>query len=400
MHDVAVIGGGPGGLQLARVLAAEGLDVAIFEEHEISGEPVHCTGVLASDAFEEFDLPRASILNDLRTARFIAPSGHAIAYTTPALEAVAVDRLAFDRLLCESARNAGATLVPASRVTAVAVSDHGVDVTLSGGGTVRSRACVLACGANYALQQRLGMGIPPVFLQSAQLELTAARPGDVEVHFGRAVAPKGFAWVVPVRRAGGEWCARVGLMCERDAAGGFRRFLRRIQDRLGLDPDTGTDVQPRRKMLPLAPISRTYTDRVLAIGDAAGIVKATTGGGIYYSIVSANLAAEVLARALRRDELGARTLRKYEQAWRARLGPEIETQLELRTIAHRMDDGDIEALFELARTDGIMPIVRRTARFNHHRALIVALFRHPPARRALFDRLRPSRRRSPANAAD
>jgi flavin-dependent dehydrogenase len=139
---------------------------------------------------------------------------------------------------------------------------------------------------------------------------------------------------------------------------------------------------------------------VLAIGDAAGIVKATTGGGIYYSIVSANLAAEVLAPALRRDELGARTLRKYEQAWRARLGPEIETQLELRTIAHRMDDGDIESLFELARTDGIMPIVRRTARFNHHRALIVALFRHPPARRALFDRLRPSRRRSPASATD
>jgi flavin-dependent dehydrogenase len=146
-------------------------------------------------------------------------------------------------------------------------------------------------------------------------------------------------------------------------------------------------------MLPLAPISRTYTVRVVAIGDAAGIVKATTGGGIYYSLVSATLAAEVLGPALRTNRVGAATLQKYERAWRARLGREIEAQLELRTIAHRMDDRDIEALFELARTDGIMPIVRRTAKFNHHRALIVALFRHPPARRVLFDRLRASGRR-------
>jgi len=45
---------------------------------------------------------------------------------------------------------------------------------------------------------------------------------------------------------------------------------------------------------------------------------------------------------------------------------------------------EIDSLFELARTDGIMPIVRRTARFNRHRDLIVALLRHPPVRRALF----------------
>ena len=38
----------------------------------------------------------------------------------------------------------------------------------------------------------------------------------------------------------------------------------------------------------------------------------------------------------------------------------------------------------LAQTDGIMPIVRRTARFNQHRDLIIALFKHPPARRILF----------------
>ena len=44
-------------------------------------------------------------------------------------------------------------------------------------------------------------------------------------------------------------------------------------------------------------------------------------------------------------------------------------------------------LFELAQTDGIMPIVRRTARFNRHRDLILSLFKHPPARRLFFRRM-------------
>jgi flavin-dependent dehydrogenase len=186
---------------------------------------------------------------------------------------------------------------------------------------------------------------------------------------------------------------RIGLMCERDATGHFRRFAARVRERLTIDHGTPASLRPRCKMLPLAPIARTYASRVLAIGDAAGIVKATTGGGIYYSLVSAEAAGEVLASALRSSSLDARTLSRYERAWRARLGPEIDAQLELRELAHRMNDADIEALFELARTDGIMPIVRSTARFNQHRALIRAVFRHPPARRLLFDRLRGRDRR-------
>ena len=52
-----------------------------------------------------------------------------------------------------------------------------------------------------------------------------------------------------------------------------------------------------------------------------------------------------------------------------------------------MRDTDIDALFTLATTDGILPLVRQTARFNQHRDFILALLRHQPARRALFGRL-------------
>jgi digeranylgeranylglycerophospholipid reductase len=144
---------------------------------------------------------------------------------------------------------------------------------------------------------------------------------------------------------------------------------------------------PRQKVLPLAPIARTYSTRVLAVGDAAGLVKATTGGGIYYSLLSAGMAGDVLASALRIDRLQASSLQPYETAWKAQLGPELKAQLRLRLLSQRLSDGDVDAFFELARTDGVMPIVRKTAKFNEHRELIVSLLRHPPARRVLLRRL-------------
>ena len=388
MRDVLIIGGGPGGLETARLLAGEGFDVALYEEHASSGDPVHCTGVLAMEAFDQLDLPRSVILNSLRTVRFFAPTGGTIEHTTPDTEAVVVDRLALDQALFDASRRAGATLVTGHRATDVTVDRTGVVVSLGDGTTVRARACVLACGAQYAIQRRLGMGLPAVFLQSAQLELAASRLGDVEVRFGHQVAPGGFAWTVPVARPSGPH-ARVGLMCDRQADHYFRRLMHDIAARWGVDaagPD-GTPLAPRQKVLPLAPIARTYSTRVVAVGDAAGLVKATTGGGIYYSLLSANMASDVLASALRVDRLQASSLQPYETAWKARLGPELKAQLRLRRLSQRLSDGDIDAFFELARTDGVMPIVRRTAKFNEHRALILSLLRHPPARRVLLRRL-------------
>jgi digeranylgeranylglycerophospholipid reductase len=385
MRDVAIVGGGPGGLHLATLLARRGFDVSLLEEHASSGNPVHCTGVLAADAFDEFDLPREVILNPLRTARFHSPTGVSVSYTTDAIEAVAIDRLRLDRRLHDRAAAAGASIELNCRVDDVSVDGDGVNVRIKDGDPIRARTCVLACGANYALQRRLGLGLPSIYMQSAQLEVPAGRSGDVELYFGRQVAPNGFAWVVPVKRPD-SWYARVGLMCQQDAGPHFRRFLGHIAPGWGIDADA--DWSPRQKLLPLSPLPRTYSARVLAVGDAGGIVKATTGGGIYYSLLSATLAATTLEHALRRNLFDAPTLGRYERTWRRRLGAELRAQQRLRELAHRMTDVDIEALFDLARTDGVMPIVRETARFNQHRGLILALLRHPPARRVLFGRLR------------
>jgi geranylgeranyl reductase family protein len=384
MFDIVVIGGGPGGLFAAHHLAARGRRVHLVEEHPVVGAPVHCTGVLARDAFAEFGLARDACLNDVRTARFISPSGLTVSHSTATVEAVVIDRAMFDRLLADRAQSAGVTIEQGRRAIDIVSDADSATVKFDSGRPVRARAVVLACGARYAMQRRLGLGFPRAHLQSAQAELPCATPGDVEVHFGSAVAPGGFGWAVPVRRASG-WSVRVGVMASHDAPTFFREMVGRVASRWSIAIDDMP--APRRRMLPLAPIHRTYADRLLVVGDAAGLVKATTGGGIYYSLLSGSIAGTVLLQGLERDRLDARALRAYEQAWRAKCAAEFAAQLQLRRVAERLEDREIDALFELALTDGVMPIVRRTARFNRHRDLVVALFKHPPVRQIFYRHL-------------
>ncbi|MBI2223050.1 MAG: NAD(P)/FAD-dependent oxidoreductase [Acidobacteria bacterium] len=380
MLDVFVVGGGPAGLVAARDLARAGHRVRLCEEHPAVGVPVHCTGLLGADVFGELDLPRASILRTLQAARFHASTGRSVLVESDRIRATVVDRASFDAALAGEAAAAGVRIDTGVRVTSISHAVGGVRATAADGRTVAARACVLACGASYRFNRTLGLGVPRLFMQSAQLELPFPAVQDVQVFLGHEVAPDGFGWLVPFERRGAPY-ARIGLMCRTRALNRFETLASALAREYGYAGDVP---RPRLKVLPLAPVSKTYTDRIVAVGDAAGLVKPTTGGGIYYSLLSGQIAAAVLDRGLREDALEEASLREYESRWRARLGPEIRAGLAFRTLVSRLNDRAIDAVVELASVDGLVPLLRQTADFNWHRTAVLALLKHAGFRKILL----------------
>jgi len=105
--------------------------------------------------------------------------------------------------------------------------------------------------------------------------------------------------------------------------------------------------------IPLKPLARTCSERLIVVGDAAGQVKPTTGGGIYYGLLCADIAANTLHQALEADDLSAKNLAKYERGWRRRLGRELKIGYWARKLFERLSDRQIDRIFDMVKANGI-----------------------------------------------
>jgi len=374
MRDVAVIGAGPAGLLAARRLAEAGLDVSVLEEHPAVGRPTHCTGVISLETAALAKIPDEIILKRLTHARLLSPGGARCDlrwHGEGSEEILVIDRDAFDRELAEQAAVAGALIETGARVDGLAVDDDGVSLTV-GTRTVKARAVILACGVSYRFQRQLGLGLPGRLAHTAQIEVDAEAADVVELHFGRDVAPDGFLWTVPISR--GRPGLKIGVLTRGDAGVCLDRFLARPEVRARL---LSTPRRPVRRLLPLQPIAKTYAERLLVVGDAGGFTKPTTGGGIYYSLVSASLAVETLLEAFDEGALDEERMSRYETRWQAELGQEFRVAGWLRQFLTRRSDADIDRLVRASSSDAVQAVICRTARFNRHRGVILALLREP-----------------------
>ena len=236
---------------------------------------------------------------------------------------------------------------------------------------------ILATGAAYHLHRELGFGLPRQFVQTAQAEAAFTAATEVELYFGSSVASGSFAWILPMQR-NGQPKARIGLMANRDAEGGLYRFLHSVPVVSRLQEEE--PMRFRRRPIPLAPLPRTYAQRVLVVGDAAGMTKPTTGGGIYYGLLSAELAAIAAQQALVTKDYSAAFLARYQRSWQVQLGRDLWWGRWFRRHVERLSDAQIDEAFRLASCEPVSQIIREHAVFNWHGRLIHALMKQKSVR--------------------
>ena len=373
-YDVIIVGAGPAGSYIAYELASSGHDVAVFEEKSASGLNVCCTGIISTECFQSLGLGTDVILNDVNSAKFFSPSGKCLRFQTERVQAYVVNRLLLDKALTSKAQSQGAKYFFSSPVIDIIPEKDSIQAETSCSGAreiFSARAVVLANGLRPKLPRKLGLGKIENLLLGAQAEVEVKNVDEFEVYFGQEIAPGAFAWLVPTSANK----AHVGLLATSQAKLHLQKFLDNLfcQGRI-----TSREVEIGQKAVPVGTLARSYGNRVLVIGDAAGQVKPTTGGGIYFGHLGARIAAQVLDEALRNDNLTAGQLSRYQKQWKAKIGKELSRGYWTRWAYGKLSDRQIEGVFNILNSDGMTETLLNSGDFSfdwHSRLILAALSR-------------------------
>ncbi|MEM3736710.1 MAG: NAD(P)/FAD-dependent oxidoreductase [Candidatus Bathyarchaeia archaeon] len=357
VFDVAVVGAGPTGCMAAYTASRLGLKTALIEEHREAGQPLHCTGKLTARAFEEFNLPKDIILNSVRGAYLYSPSNVRLRVCKEDVESHIIDREALDGWLAGRACGVGVEFLTGMRC--LEVTGHGGFKRLRLRGEensleVLTRLIIDAEGANATLLRGMGLRGAESFLVGLQYEADGVdyeRDDYVELYFGSRFTPGFFGWIVPL----GEHRARVGLCVSSKAAYPCRKYLDSLLREHPVVSKKLRSAKLRRLFggrIPLhGPISKTYGDSFLVVGDAAAQTKSTSGGGVYFGLKAARIAGETAAECLNAGDYSQQQLKRYESRWRAKFGSELKFTSKVRTFLDRLSDRDLDLLFRLFGSD-------------------------------------------------
>lgn len=335
MHDVVVVGAGPAGSTTARYAAGRGLDVLLVEKRDVIGTPIQCGEYVASDEEVVSLFPSVRDVADLMEVphrirqietpviRIWTPQGRH--FDIP-FSGYTVERDKMDQGLAEQAEREGAEV--ATGTTCLRV--RGGEV-VTNRGTFTAKVVIGADGPRSRVAREVGLPWPV-----SSPAMSATIDGDftdvTELFFGN-LAPGGYAWIIPKRA-----CANVGLGTWQHFNGKLtslfdaflaKRHLPRVRGTGGYVPVLG-------------PIAQTVRGNTLLVGDAAGHVMATNGGGINVAMICGRIAGRVAADHVERGV----PLSTYEAAWRAVVGERLETGARIKRLADRFFPSD--RLLELA----------------------------------------------------
>ena len=294
-YDVIVIGTGPGGATAAFELAKAGVKTLLIEKQKL---PRHktCGGGLTYKVTKALPFDISSVVERTITDFvWTYKMGRPRIVHSPSPLVYMVRRSEFDNLLTIKAVEAGAQLLDETKVDSITSNDNNVSIATSRG-SYTADFLIGADGATGITARAVGLMTDRVLLPAVENEVEVSSPvaeywqDKMSLDLGTLRASYG--WVFPK-----EDHVNVGV-------GGFgyrSDFAHRLKtyDHEHLNRRVPNQVRVRKSfgyVLPLrrkdAPIQK---GRTLLIGDAAGLVEALTGEGIYYAIRSGQIAAHAIA---------------------------------------------------------------------------------------------------------
>ena len=385
-RQILIIGAGPSGLIAAREAARRGVDVLVVEEDSEIGVPCHCAGLLSLRGLKRLNVSvdGSYVQNRVRGAFFYSPSGLSFKIERQNPVACVVDRSALDKYFASQAARSGAEIRLNSRVQDIRL-EKGYVAAKSKKEVFKASIVIDAEGASSRIVRAAGLKPtnPSYLLPGFQLDLYGVDvdPNYVEVHVGSKVAPGFFAWVIPLSSNS----VRVGLGCRKANP---KELLQRFIERRFKGEEYEILMSRSGTIITSGPIERTFSNRLLIVGDAAGQVKPTTGGGVILGGLCGAIAGKVAAEAVNLGRFDEDFLRLYEESWRKKLGREFKYMLWARRILNALSDHMIDKGFELIIKEGFQEVISREGDMDFQSGIILELIRRRRILRMLLPLLR------------
>ena len=305
--DVLIVGAGPAGSTTARHCAGRDSSVLIIDRRSEIGFPVQCGEFLPDPKEMRSMFPRSKDLEELLAVdeTLVAGVSDWIDLVSPkgrtyrcSFSGKTLDRRSFDKHLAKLAVEAGAEL----RLRSSLLSIEG-GVAKTSFGDVRAKVIVGADGPNSRTARQAGLENPKRRYPAVTCQADGSFEPVVRMYFG-SVAPGGYAWVIPKRRGANIGAGFSPDMMRLRSSEYFTRFVAR----LGIVPRDVT-----MGFVPLSgPIRKTVNGNVVLVGDAAGHVMPTNGGGIPLAMIAGRIAGQTI-----KEHLGHGVpLAEYESRWR------------------------------------------------------------------------------------
>ncbi|HII92391.1 MAG TPA: geranylgeranyl reductase family protein [Methanosarcina sp.] len=364
-YDVLVVGAGPAGSTAAMYAAENGASVLLLDKKKEIGSPIQCAGFLP-DASEVQALlheaklpdtlknyPESCVLQRTDTQRIITPNCNIKEF---AVRGTVLDRRRYDQFLAEQAARAGAELMVKTRVTKI----KGTTVETSGAfgkHTIKAKAIIGADGPNSFVAKSKGLALKPELKETSvaleyQVKNVDIDPSCLEMYFGKDFVPGGYAWIFPE----GQDRANVGIgirsgMAEKGISA--KEYLHRFMLNHPLAGPKLKNCIIMNVIAGIIPVNgapeKTATENTLIVGDAAGQVFATNGGGIPPAMIAGKVAGETAAEFA----AGKCKLEEYDHRWRAQFGQALETSVQARQLMDGIMRSDtlMNAAFKLISSE-------------------------------------------------